>query len=323
MYDGIARKSAPYLFLGQTTSLCETCLGLVPAKIVEERRRHLLLQALRRARRAEDAGVRRSGLLAPHAGVSQARRPAAGAFQPAPNAAARTIAASAPTTSSIPAWRIDRDQRGLQPDLPGVLRRTPRRARTRHRSLAEVERMLDALVASEGEPDLVQISGGEPTIHPQIFEILDGRAAPPDPPRHAQHQRHPHRRGAGFRATRWPSCKRGLRGLSAVRFAERRGAEEPARRGLCAHPPAGAGESRGAQHLDDAGLHREARRQRRRDRRHRAPCAQLQVRARRHLPAGAGCRPQRRLRSQDTNRIVLSEIRRRIVEDSACSPTAT
>ena len=36
MYDGIARKSAPYLFLGQTTSLCETCLGLVPAKIIEQ-----------------------------------------------------------------------------------------------------------------------------------------------------------------------------------------------------------------------------------------------------------------------------------------------
>ena len=33
MYDGVERKSAPYLFLGQTTSLCETCLGLVPAKI--------------------------------------------------------------------------------------------------------------------------------------------------------------------------------------------------------------------------------------------------------------------------------------------------
>jgi uncharacterized radical SAM superfamily Fe-S cluster-containing enzyme len=28
-------------------------------------------------------------------------------------------------------------------------------------------------VASEGEPDLVQISGGEPTIHPQFFEVLD------------------------------------------------------------------------------------------------------------------------------------------------------
>src|SRR4029079_18921210 len=33
-------------------------------------------------------------------------------------------------------------------------------------------RMFDALVASEGEPDLVQISGGEPTIHPEILKIL-------------------------------------------------------------------------------------------------------------------------------------------------------
>ena len=40
------------------------------------------------------------------------------------------------------------------------------------RSLAEVEAMLDALFASEGAPDLVQISGGEPTLHPQILEIL-------------------------------------------------------------------------------------------------------------------------------------------------------
>ena len=30
------RKPRPYVFLGQTTSLCETCMGLVPAKIIEE-----------------------------------------------------------------------------------------------------------------------------------------------------------------------------------------------------------------------------------------------------------------------------------------------
>jgi len=30
------RKSRPYIFLGQTTSLCETCLELVPAKILQE-----------------------------------------------------------------------------------------------------------------------------------------------------------------------------------------------------------------------------------------------------------------------------------------------
>jgi uncharacterized radical SAM superfamily Fe-S cluster-containing enzyme len=47
------------------------------------------------------------------------------------------------------------------------------------RPLAQIERMLDAVVASEGEPDVVQISGGEPTIHPQFFEILDAARARP------------------------------------------------------------------------------------------------------------------------------------------------
>lgn len=42
-----------------------------------------------------------------------------------------------------------------------------------HRSLEVIETMLDNLVASEGEPDVVQLSGGEPTLHPQFFEILD------------------------------------------------------------------------------------------------------------------------------------------------------
>jgi uncharacterized radical SAM superfamily Fe-S cluster-containing enzyme len=45
-------------------------------------------------------------------------------------------------------------------------------ARTTHRTLAQVEFMLDRVIANEGEPDIVQISGGEPTIHPQLFEIL-------------------------------------------------------------------------------------------------------------------------------------------------------
>lgn len=43
----------------------------------------------------------------------------------------------------------------------------------RHRTLEEVKAMLDAVVKNEKEPDVVQISGGEPTIHPQFWEILD------------------------------------------------------------------------------------------------------------------------------------------------------
>jgi uncharacterized radical SAM superfamily Fe-S cluster-containing enzyme len=44
--------------------------------------------------------------------------------------------------------------------------------RTRHLSLDTFNRMLDTLVASEGEPDLLQISGGEPTLHSGFFAIL-------------------------------------------------------------------------------------------------------------------------------------------------------
>ena len=54
--------------------------------------------------------------------------------------------------------------------------------REAHRPLTEVEAMLDALVASEGQPDLVQFSGGEPTLHPELFSILD--AAKRRPIRH-------------------------------------------------------------------------------------------------------------------------------------------
>jgi uncharacterized radical SAM superfamily Fe-S cluster-containing enzyme len=41
------------------------------------------------------------------------------------------------------------------------------------RSLDHIDRMLDAVVHNETEPDVVQISGGEPTIHPDFFAILD------------------------------------------------------------------------------------------------------------------------------------------------------
>ena len=43
----------------------------------------------------------------------------------------------------------------------------------RHRTLAEIEEMFNIIVANEGEPDVIQISGGEPTVHPDFFAILD------------------------------------------------------------------------------------------------------------------------------------------------------
>ena len=39
-------------------------------------------------------------------------------------------------------------------------------------SLAQVEAMLDRLLETEGQPEVVQISGGEPTLHPHLLDIL-------------------------------------------------------------------------------------------------------------------------------------------------------
>lgn len=52
-------------------------------------------------------------------------------------------------------------------------------ARQQFRSLEQIEAMLDAVVRNEGEPDVVQISGGEPTLHPDFFKVLELAKARP------------------------------------------------------------------------------------------------------------------------------------------------
>jgi uncharacterized radical SAM superfamily Fe-S cluster-containing enzyme len=47
------------------------------------------------------------------------------------------------------------------------------------RTIDHIERMLDAVVRNEGQPDVVQISGGEPTLHPDFFRVLDLAKARP------------------------------------------------------------------------------------------------------------------------------------------------
>lgn len=45
--------------------------------------------------------------------------------------------------------------------------------RREQKPLSQIIEMLDNIVKNEGEPDVVQISGGEPTIHPDFFKIMD------------------------------------------------------------------------------------------------------------------------------------------------------
>jgi len=51
--------------------------------------------------------------------------------------------------------------------------------RQQFRDLALIEKMLDAVVRNEGRPDVVQLSGGEPTMHPDFFKVIELAKARP------------------------------------------------------------------------------------------------------------------------------------------------
>jgi 7,8-dihydro-6-hydroxymethylpterin dimethyltransferase len=51
--------------------------------------------------------------------------------------------------------------------------------RQQFRTLEQIEKMLDAIVRNEGHPDVVQLSGGEPTVHPNFFKIVELAKARP------------------------------------------------------------------------------------------------------------------------------------------------
>jgi len=51
--------------------------------------------------------------------------------------------------------------------------------RQQFRTLPQIEKMLDAVVRNEGHPDVVQLSGGEPTLHPDFFTIVEMAKARP------------------------------------------------------------------------------------------------------------------------------------------------
>ena len=164
------RPSKDYSFYGQTTSLCETCLKLVPAKIVIEGDNVFYLK------RCDEHGAQKT-LISTDAAYYKSCKdfikpgdlPLKFTEPHALRLSLRLRAVPRSRAAFLPG--ADRGQRRLQPHLPGVLRRILAAAHAQ-KSLAEIDAMLETLVASEGYPDLVQISGGEPTIHPQIVEIL-------------------------------------------------------------------------------------------------------------------------------------------------------
>jgi 7,8-dihydro-6-hydroxymethylpterin dimethyltransferase len=171
------RRSRPYLFWGQTTSLCETCLALVPAKI-EIRDNEVWYQ-----KRCAQHGTH-STLVSTDAAywklckeyLKPGDRPLS--LQSRTEYGCPYDCGLCPDHEQHSCLALIEINERCNLTCPVCFAESSP-ARDKQLPLATVERMLDALVASEGEPDLVQISGGEPTLHPDIFAILDAVRARP------------------------------------------------------------------------------------------------------------------------------------------------
>ena len=290
----------PYLFYDVAVSICSTCYRKVEGKIVFEDGRVYLLK-----RCPEHGGER--VLMADD--VDYYRRCREVFIKPPemPNVFNTPVRWGCPYDCGL---CTDHEQHSCLTlveitddcnlQLPDLLRRRAARLARRSGHSGEIERMLDAVVRNEGEPDVVQISGGEPTIHPEFFAILD--AAKQRPIKHLMVNTN------------------GMRIAHDEAFAERLATTCPASRSTCSST-----RSRRAPLLELRGADlRSVRRQalerlnrlgisttlvvtlkkgaeRRRDRPHRRLRAAAAVRARRHLPAdpggraAGGLRPGRRI----------------------------
>lgn len=164
-----------YSFVGTTQSLCPECLGLVPAKIVTRGRRVYFRKRCPTHGEREDfvcSDVRfydRNEYAVPaklpqHVGVEASRGCPFDCGLCTEHEQHTCIGLVEITTScnlTCPMCYAS--------SAPGG----------KHLSVQECRDAIDRLVEVEGRPEVLQLSGGEPTIHPQFLEILDYALAQP------------------------------------------------------------------------------------------------------------------------------------------------
>ncbi|POZ51747.1 radical SAM protein [Methylovulum psychrotolerans] len=173
----MANKARPYLFYGQTQSLCEVCLAVVPAKIIFQQG-NVYYQ-----KRCLEHGVQKTLVSTDIAYFKRCKeylKPGdmPGKFQTAIQHGCPHDCGLCPDHeqhSCLALFDIIDECNMYCPvcfanSAPG---------KGNPRSLEDIEKMLQTLLASEQEPDLVQVSGGEPTLHPHLLTILRRLKASP------------------------------------------------------------------------------------------------------------------------------------------------
>lgn len=171
---GVARRKSSHVYLGLTTSTCPECLGLVTAKIVCEDKRVYLDK------------------LCPTHGPSKAL------IEEDANHFLRCVEFSLP--GSVPRTFVTNVDKGCPHDC-GLCPRHEQHcchpiveitnhcnlgcpicmadhSGTFNMSVGEFRSCVEKLIATEGALENITLSGGEPTLHPELSKIMDTAARP-------------------------------------------------------------------------------------------------------------------------------------------------
>jgi 7,8-dihydro-6-hydroxymethylpterin dimethyltransferase len=165
------RKSKEYLNIGETISLCEICLELVPAKII-----------------LKDNQVYYHKYCTTHGNQETLISTDYNYFQLCKNTISKSYLPSnvklkADKKCPYDCGLCEEHEQHTAMGIVEILDECNMRCPTciaasfpgagKVKSLSQIEKMFDTLVEYEGTPDILMISGGEPTIHQNIYEILD------------------------------------------------------------------------------------------------------------------------------------------------------
>ncbi len=158
-----------YTFLGTTQSLCPECLDVVPAKIIARGRRVYFRKKCKTHGTREDFICSDSSWYDRYDYALPARVPSKTFVEPDRGCPLDCGLCSEHEQHTCIGVLEITDNCNLTCPMcyaassPGQ----------KHRSVEEVFRAIDALVQAEGRADVLQISGGEPTTHPEFETILD------------------------------------------------------------------------------------------------------------------------------------------------------
>ncbi len=165
----LARRHRDYTFLGLTDSLCPECKSVVPAKIIARGKRVYFRKQCKTHGTREDficSDLDRYDLVATSLPAKLPRR------------------VFAKEQSGCP-YDCGLCEQHEQHTCIGVIEITDGCNLTcpmcyagsapgkSHRTFEEACRAIDRLVEAEGRAEVAQLSGGEPTLHPQFCEIMD------------------------------------------------------------------------------------------------------------------------------------------------------